>query len=70
MAALLLAMCVPFLLHARQARYYPLVALFTTIAGAVAGANLALIGLDIAWDRQPRARVEAKETLEARPVVG
>jgi uncharacterized membrane protein YdfJ with MMPL/SSD domain/pimeloyl-ACP methyl ester carboxylesterase len=50
-----------------------LVALFTTIAGAVAGANLALIGLDIAWARpvgEHVAEMTAKETLEAQPSAG
>jgi hypothetical protein len=47
----------------------PLVA----IVGATVGANLALIGLDIVWDRQTRARSVpsgANETLEARPSTG
>jgi pimeloyl-ACP methyl ester carboxylesterase len=46
-----------------------LLALVTAIVGAAVGANLILLVLDIAWDRQARARVEttAKETLEARP---
>jgi hypothetical protein len=38
--------------------------------GAAVGANLTLIALDIAWDRQQRERfieIDAKETLEARP---
>jgi hypothetical protein len=33
-----------------------LFALVTTIAGAIVGANLLLVGLDIAWDRQRRSR--------------
>jgi pimeloyl-ACP methyl ester carboxylesterase len=49
-----------------------LFALVTTIAGAVAGANLTLLALDIAWDWQVRDRFAAnpKETLEARPSTG
>ena len=46
---------------------------FVAIVGATAGANLGLIGLDILWDRQARARsVESgvNETLEARPSTG
>jgi pimeloyl-ACP methyl ester carboxylesterase len=47
-----------------------LVALVTTIVGAAVGANLTLVLLSIAWDRQVRDRFAAttpKETLEARP---
>ena len=41
---------------------------FVAIVGATAGSNLALILLDIAWDRQRRAgENDAKETLEAQP---
>jgi hypothetical protein len=50
-----------------------LVGLFTTIAGAIAGANLMLVGLDMAWDRQGRDRfatAEAKDGFEARPAIG
>lgn len=48
-----------------------LLALLTTIAGAVAGANLTVLGLDIAWDRQARDRfAAAEETLEAQPSAG
>ncbi len=50
-----------------------LLALVTAIVGASVGANLALILLDIAWDRQVRDRfaaTNAKETLEARPSTG
>ena len=49
-------------------------ALIAAIVGAAAGVNLALVLLDIAWDRQARDRFaapEAKETLEghaAQPV--
>jgi pimeloyl-ACP methyl ester carboxylesterase len=46
---------------------------FVAIVGATVGANLALIGLDIVWDRQTRARSVpsgANETLEARPSTG
>jgi pimeloyl-ACP methyl ester carboxylesterase len=44
---------------------------FVAIVGATAGANLALILLDIAWDRQRRVRTgesDAKETLEPSTV--
>lgn len=47
-----------------------LLALITTIVGATVGANLVLLALDIAWDRQAHDRfVEAntKKTLEAGP---
>jgi hypothetical protein len=49
-----------------------LMALFTAIAGAIAGANLIVLVLDIARDRQGRDRVatKAKDTLEARPSTG
>ena len=49
-----------------------LLALITTIVGATVGGNLALLGLDIAWDRQVRDRFAAtpRETLEARPSTG
>ena len=50
-----------------------LFALITAIVGAVVGANLTLLALDIAWDRQQRDRfvdTNAKETLEARPSTG
>jgi pimeloyl-ACP methyl ester carboxylesterase len=50
-----------------------LAALITTIVGAAVGANLTLLALDIAWDRQERDRfvdTDAKETLEARPSTG
>ncbi len=50
-----------------------LFALITAIVGGVAGANLTLLALDIAWDRQQRDRfvdTNAKETLEARPSTG
>jgi hypothetical protein len=43
------------------------------IVGAVVGANLTLLALAIAWDRQVRDRsveTNAKETLEARPSTG
>jgi hypothetical protein len=33
-----------------------LMAVVTTILGAVAGSNLAVLGLDVAWDRQRRDR--------------
>jgi hypothetical protein len=50
-----------------------LLALVPAIVGAAVGANLTLILLDIAWDRQVRDRLvetTAKETLEARPSTG
>ena len=50
-----------------------LLSVFTTIAGATAGANLALLLLDIAWDRQRRDRTAtapAAEPLEAGTSVG
>jgi membrane protein DedA with SNARE-associated domain len=46
-----------------------LLAVITTIVGAAAGANLALVTLDIAWDRQVRDRfasAKAEEIPEAR----
>jgi pimeloyl-ACP methyl ester carboxylesterase len=48
-------------------------ALLTAIVGASVGANLALIFLDVAWDRQIRDRfveTEANGPLEARPSTG
>ena len=48
-------------------------AVFTAIVGAAAAGNLALVGLDIAWDRMARDRFAeraAKETLEATPSIG
>ena len=50
-----------------------LLALITTILGATVGANLILLVLDIAWDRQARdrfAEADAKEPLEAHPSIG
>ncbi|HEX3291343.1 MAG TPA: alpha/beta fold hydrolase [Gaiella sp.] len=49
-----------------------LVALLTTIAGATVGANLALLLLDVAWDRQrhDRAVPSRAAAIEARPSVG
>ncbi|MDX6369332.1 MAG: hypothetical protein QOG93_834, partial [Gaiellaceae bacterium] len=50
-----------------------LLALVTAIAGAVAGGNLTLLALDIAWDRQLRDRfpANAKDTLRAaQPATG
>jgi pimeloyl-ACP methyl ester carboxylesterase len=46
-----------------------LIALITTIAGAAAGANLTLLGLDIAWDHQARDRLadRAPETVATHP---
>jgi pimeloyl-ACP methyl ester carboxylesterase len=50
-----------------------LLALLTAIVGATASGNLALVGLDIAWDRQARDRLAettVPEKLEARPSTG
>jgi hypothetical protein len=50
-----------------------LAALLTTIVGATAAANLLLMALDMAWDRQARdrfAEAEAKEAMEPRPSIG
>ena len=50
-----------------------LLALVTAIAGAAVGANLTVLGLDIAWDRQAHDRFAAvggTEALEARPSIG
>jgi pimeloyl-ACP methyl ester carboxylesterase len=50
-----------------------LAALLTTIAGATVGANLALVLLDVAWDRQRHDRSAsspAADAIEARPSVG
>jgi hypothetical protein len=44
---------------------------FVAIVGATVGANLALVALDIVWDRQARDRLaatDAKQALEARPL--
>jgi pimeloyl-ACP methyl ester carboxylesterase len=40
---------------------------FVAIVGATAGANLALLLLDIAWDRQVRERSEPEAAPEAKP---
>jgi pimeloyl-ACP methyl ester carboxylesterase len=48
----------------------PALGAVTAIIGAMLGANLTLVALDIAWDRQVRDRfaaAKAKETLEASP---
>jgi pimeloyl-ACP methyl ester carboxylesterase len=50
-----------------------LFALVTAIVGAVAGSNLILVALDIAWDHQARDRFPAaagNEALHPRPSVG
>ena len=50
-----------------------LAALLTTIVGAAAGANLVLLVLDIAWDRQAHDRFAvpgADAPLQARPTIG
>ena len=46
-----------------------LAALLATIIGALAGANLVLIALDIRWDRQARDRTATapQKTREAQP---
>ena len=46
-----------------------LIALVTTIAGAAVGANLTLLGLDVAWDLQARDRFaeRAPETVATHP---
>jgi pimeloyl-ACP methyl ester carboxylesterase len=46
---------------------------FVAIVGATAGANLSVLALDIAWDRQGRVRTaetDAKDALEAQPSTG
>ena len=47
-----------------------LAALFTTIVGATAGANLLLLALDIAWDRLAYDRFAAAEAVETAPQLG
>jgi hypothetical protein len=50
-----------------------LLAAITTIIGAAIGANLSLLALDVAWDRQVRDRfaaTDSKERLEAHPSTG
>jgi hypothetical protein len=50
-----------------------LLALITAIVGATAGANLALLALDISRNRQARdrlAKTNPAKTLEARPSTG
>jgi pimeloyl-ACP methyl ester carboxylesterase len=50
-----------------------MLALLTTIVGATVGANLVLVLLDVAWDRQGHDRTAtagAAEAVEARPSVG
>jgi hypothetical protein len=52
---------------------FGLLAPLLAILGATIGANLILLALDIAWDRQARDRfaaTNAMETLEARPSTG
>ena len=51
---------------------FGLLAPLLAIVGAAVGANLSLVALDIAWDRQVRDRFAAsgKETLEARASTG
>jgi hypothetical protein len=50
--------------------------LFAAVVGSVAGANLLLLGLDIAWDLRGRDRVaaananDANEALALRPSTG
>jgi hypothetical protein len=45
------------------------VAPFVAIVGATAGANLALLLLDIAWDHQARVSSEAGDATDASPTV-
>ena len=48
-----------------------LFAVITTILGAVAGGNLTLLALDVAWDWQVRDRfaaTNAQDTVEAHPL--
>jgi len=47
-----------------------LVALLTAIVGAIAGANLLLLSLDIAWDRQAHHRSAGADAVEAAPQLG
>jgi pimeloyl-ACP methyl ester carboxylesterase len=52
---------------------FGLLAPLLAIPGAVVGANLTVLALDIAWDLQARERfatTAAKEALEARPSIG
>jgi pimeloyl-ACP methyl ester carboxylesterase len=50
---------------------FGLLAPLLAIVGAAVGANLTVLGLDIAWDRQARERfAAAEETLEAQPSTG
>jgi pimeloyl-ACP methyl ester carboxylesterase len=52
---------------------FGLLAPLLAIVGATVGANLILLALDVAWDRQVRDRFAARnatETLEARPSTG
>ena len=44
-----------------------LFALVTTIAGAIIGGNLLLLGLDIAWDQQRRDRFRIRAVPGGRP---
>jgi len=46
-----------------------LLALITAIAGAAVGANVTLLGLDIAWDQQVRDRFAATTADETQPSV-
>ena len=47
-----------------------LAALLTTIVGAIAGANVLLLALDIVWDRQAHDRAEAADAVELAPQLG
>jgi hypothetical protein len=50
---------------------FGLLAPFLAVVGAAVGANLSLLSLDVAWDRQLRDRfATAKETLEAHASTG
>jgi hypothetical protein len=47
-----------------------LVALLAAIAGAIAGANLALIVLDMTWDRRERERIATALAVSGDEVLG
>jgi pimeloyl-ACP methyl ester carboxylesterase len=49
---------------------FGLLAPLLAIPGAVVGANLTVLALDIAWDLQARERSAVEETLEAQPSTG
>ena len=49
---------------------FGLLAPLFAILGAVVGANLTVLALDVAWDLQARDRFAVEETLEAQPSTG